>query len=623
MSNVFDLGATLSLDKSDYDNGLKDASNKASAFGSKFKSAMKAGAVAIGAIAAAAGVATIKIGKSALSAYADYEQLEGGIKKLYGNMGMSVEEYAKSVNKSVNEINKDWERNEKAQTLVFENAKKAFQTTGLSANQYMEQATSFSASLINSLEGDTVKAAEQTDVAMRAISDNYNTFGGDLNNIQYAFQGFAKQNYTMLDNLKLGYGGTKTEMERLIADANTWAEENGKAADLSIDSFSDVVTAIDYIQQKQGIAGTTAREASTTIAGSVGMVKAAYENLISGLANPDADISQLVNDLVSSIGTAAGNIMPAIKQLAEGFGSALSELAPSIIEGIPNMMSSVLPMIIDSTGQMMGVILETLRSTGPQLMSAGADIMLAIIDGVKSNASTFISTGLNSLVKFSNSFKNGAGKLVDLGLQLIKTLANGIIQNIPTFIQTVPVIITNFANVINENAPKVIATGVSILISLIAGIIKAIPTLVANIPNIIKAIVAVITAFSWASLGSKLIKGIANGIKHAGSSLKGAVNKPINAVKNAITNKLNAAKEGAKKAFNGIKNAAKDKINAAKDAIKKAVDKIKGFFPLKFGKIFSGLKLPHFSVSGGSFPFGVAGKGSLPSWSVSWYKKAE
>ena len=307
--DVLSLRALLTLDSTQYEEGLSNAESEAKGFGSKFTSAMKttakAGAAAIGAAAGAVAL----LGKSSISAYADTEQLVGGVKKLYGNMGMSVEDYAKSVGKSVSEVNAEWKRNEQAQKLVLDNAKEAFRTTGLSSNEYMEQATSFSAALINSLGGDTVKAAEQTDVAMRAISDNYNTFGGDMQNIQYAFQGFAKQNYTMLDNLKLGYGGTKTEMQRLIDDANTWAEENGKAADLSIDSFSDVVTAIEYIQEKQGIAGTTAREASTTIAGSIGMVKAAWENLVSGLADPEADISTLVTNLVDSVKVAGKNLI--------------------------------------------------------------------------------------------------------------------------------------------------------------------------------------------------------------------------------------------------------------------------------------------------------------------------
>ena len=499
--DVLNLRALLTLDKSEYDKSLADAGDSASSFGSKFasgmKTAAKVGAAAFAATATAVGV----LGKKAITAYADTEQLVGGVAKLYGNMGMSVEDYAKSVGKSVDQVNADWKRNEQAQRIVMENAKNAFKTAGVSANEYMESATTFSAALINSLGGDTKKAAQQTDVAMRAISDNYNTFGGDMQSIQYAFQGFAKQNYTMLDNLKLGKKKKKTEMERLIADANTWAEENGKAANLSIDSFSDVVTAIDYIQQKQNIAGTTAREASTTIAGSLGMVKSAYDNLVAGFANPDADISQLVSDLVTSVGTAAQNMLPAIQQFATGFGQALTQLAPTIINGIPTAISTAIPIIIDATTQLMSVVVKTISSSMPKMLGVGQQLLTSLANGIGSNASSFINTGLNLILKFSETIRSSASRLIPTALTLIQKLAQGIINSIPTFIETVPTIISNFAGVINDNAPKIIETGVSILKSLVVGIIKAIPVLVANMPKIIKAMVAVFKAFGWANIG--------------------------------------------------------------------------------------------------------------------------
>ena len=586
--DVLSLRALLTLDSTQYEEGLSNAEGEAKGFGSKFKSAMKttakAGAAAMGAAAGAVAL----LGTSSIQAYADTEQLAGGVKKLYGNMGMSVEDYAKSVGKSVSEVNAEWKRNEQAQKLVLDNAKEAFRTTGLSSNEYMEQATSFSAALINSLGGDTVKAAEQTDVAMRAISDNYNTFGGDMQNIQYAFQGFAKQNYTMLDNLKLGYGGTKTEMQRLIDDANKWAEENGKAADLSIDSFSDVVTAIEYIQEKQGIAGTTSREASTTIAGSIGMVKAAWENLVSGLSDPDADISTLVTDLVDSVKVAGENIMPAVKQFAEGFGTALTDLAPTIIEGIPALLSDMLPMLIESATQLVGVMVQTITTALPQMLDVGKQLLQSLVDGIGENAEGFISSGMNLLLQFSDFMRNSASQLIPVALTLVKNLAQGIINNIPTFIATVPQIISNFANIINDNAPSIIATGVSILQSLVKGLISAIPVLIANIPQILKAFVDVVKAFSWLSLGKTIIKGLAAGLRAAGSLIKSAVTRPISAAKAAIVAGFSAAKDKAAEYMQALKDKVAEKITAAKDKVKEIVDKIKGFFPVSVGKIFKG-----------------------------------
>lgn len=232
-----------------------------------------AAGVTVGLAEASAGV--IKVAKDSVAAYGEYQQMVGGVQKLYGNMGQSLEEYAESTGKTVEEVRDEWQKLETAQNLVLENAKNAYRTAGMSMNKYMDTATSFSAALITSLEGDTVKAAELTDVAMSAIADNWNTFGGDLEMITNAYRGFAKQNYTMLDNLKLGYGGTKTEMERLIKDANEYAATIGKASNLTIESFADVVQAIQLIQEKQNIAGTTAREAQTTLQGSLQMTKSA------------------------------------------------------------------------------------------------------------------------------------------------------------------------------------------------------------------------------------------------------------------------------------------------------------------------------------------------------------
>lgn len=554
--DVFDLQATLGLDSSEYEEGLDSAKKRATSFTSGLKKIGAAAGVALGAATTAVGV----LGKKSIDAYANYEQLEGGIKKLYQSASDEIMEYAN----------------------------KAYKTSGLSANQYMEQATSFSAALVNSLDGDFSAAAKQTDVAMRAISDNFNTFGGDINNVQNAFQGFAKQNYTMLDNLKLGYGGTKTEMERLIADANEYAKANGMAADLSINSFSDIVTAIDLIQQKQGIAGTTAKEAATTISGSIGMVKAAYGNLIAGLANPDADISELIKNLVDSIKIAGKNLMPAFEQFAKGFGQALAEIGPIIIKGIPEILSSIVPELINAGAKLLSVFVQTLTSAVPQLFDAGKQLLQTLAKGAGDNSTAFINTGINAVLKFSEFIRNSAKQLIPVALTLIKNLAQGIINNIPTFIATIPVIISNFANVINDNAPKILETGMSILQSLVVGLISAIPVLVENIPKILLAFVDVVKAFGWMALGKSIIKGLVKGLRSAGSLIKSAVTKPISATKAAIIAGFSAAKDKAVSYMQSLKDKIVEKITSVKDKIKNIVNKIKDFFPISVGKIFSG-----------------------------------
>lgn len=345
---VFELVAKLTLDSSEYERDLQKQSESggklAGAWG-KVGKAVKVGAVAIGAASAAVGALT----KKSIDAYAEFEQLKGGVEKLYGSAADELMGYANE----------------------------AYKTSGMSANKYMEQATSFSAALINSLDGDASAAAKQTDVAMRAISDNFNTFGGDISNVQNAFQGFAKQNYTMLDNLKLGYGGTKTEMERLIADANEYAAANGMAADLSIDSFSDIVTAIDLIQQKQGIAGTTAKEAATTLEGSLNMTKAAWENLVTSFADPDADVGQAMDNLITAIvGDKDGegllnNIIPAIERAVEGIGKFVEAAVPALADKLPSLIQTFLPVIVNSIVTLVTSIIQAL----PDILTALVDML--------------------------------------------------------------------------------------------------------------------------------------------------------------------------------------------------------------------------------------------------------
>ena len=427
--DLFDLVAKITLDSSEYEKGIKGASEGAEGLTSKWALAGKglkalgvASVAAVGASAAAVGALT----KQAVQAYANYEQLAGGVKKLYGDAADELMSYAEQ----------------------------GYKTSGMSANKYMELATSFSASLINSLGGDQSAAAKQTDVAMRAISDNFNTFGGDISNVQNAFQGFAKQNYTMLDNLKLGYGGTKTEMERLIADANEYAKANGMAADLSIDSFSDVVTAIDLIQQKQHIAGTTAKEAATTIEGSLNMTKAAWENLVTGFADPDADIGQLMDNLVTAIvGENEGegllnNITPAIERAMEGIGQLVEQAAPVISEHLPKMIETLLPPLITAVTQLvvglitalptiiailveqLPTVLETvwnaIDEAGYQLIETGANAIANFAQGMWQKFQGLISSARSWAGNVVQSIKDGLGNLKQIGLDLIQGLWNGI-----------------------------------------------------------------------------------------------------------------------------------------------------------------------------------------------------
>ena len=419
--NLLDLMVKIGVDD--------QASSRIGAIGSGI-----AGAVGGAAKVAAAGVAATATGlaavtKASMDGFSAYQQAVGGVQKLYGNMGQDLEEYAASVGQTTDQARAKWQALGNAQTTMLKQAQGAFATCGMSANQYMEQATSFSAALINSLGGDTEKAAAQTQKAMVAMADNVNTFGTSMQDVQNAYQGFAKQNYTMLDNLKLGYGGTKEEMQRLIDDANDYAESIGKAGDLSIDSFSDIVDAIDLVQQKQQIADTTSREAATTIEGSVTMMKAAWENWVTSLGAEDWDVSETTAALVESIESAASNIVPRV-----------SEIVTTAIEELPKLIGTLAPELAAFLKKLFSTALDTLWKSLPgdiQVMLASAFLALdesglsatvkgmleRVFGGAKPDFSS-VTQGLTDAFQ-SDAFVSTLGAL-STALQVVQSFLDGI-----------------------------------------------------------------------------------------------------------------------------------------------------------------------------------------------------
>lgn len=515
---------------------------------------------------AAIGAVITKGIKSSLSEGADLEQAIGGVETLYGKSADQMIKYADQ----------------------------AYKTAGISANRYMEQSTSFAASLLQATGGNTQKAAETANQAIIDMSDNANKMGTSIESIQDAYQGFAKQNYTMLDNLKLGYGGTKTEMERLLADAE---KISGQKYDIS--NLDDVYNAIHVIQEDLNITGTTAEEAASTFSGSFASMKAAASNLMGDLML-GRNIGPAMQGLAESASTFFfNNFIPAMGNIFQSLPVALSTFIQS---GIPQFIEQGRA-LMDSIGTGFSEAISTFAAELPARMSA-------MIPGI-----------MSGLVGLSGAIRSGAGNMVTAGLELIKGLARGLANNLPTFIATVPTIISNLAGIINDNAPKILATGVQIIMTLGAGIIKAIPALIANLPKIIKAIVDVFTAFSWGALGGTILKGIAGGIKVAGGALKNAVTKPISALKTAITTKISQIKTSAGKAFSGIKDKLLEPINKAKAKIKEIIDKIKGYFPFSLGKLVN-MKVPSITLKTGSKS--VFGKTvTYPTgFSVAWHAKA-
>ena len=421
--NLLDLFVKISVQD--------EASENVETLSGKFKNglatAAKVGAAAVG--AAATGIAVLT--KNALNNYAEYEQLVGGVDTLFKDSSAKVQEYAAN----------------------------AYKTAGLSANEYMDTVTSFSASLLQSLGGDTEAAADMANVAITDMSDNANKMGTDMASIQNAYQGFAKQNYTMLDNLKLGYGGTKEEMQRLIDDANALNAAQGKYTNYSIESYAGIVSAIHDVQVEMGIYGTTADEASTTIQGSVSSMKAAWVNLLVGIADDNANFKTLTEQFVDSLVTVGENIIPRINIIIQGLTQLITEASQTII-----------PLAVQ-------ILLENL----PSIVAAGMDLIIALVSGILDNIDMLIDCVLEMVDVIVDKLIDNLPKLIDGGIRLIAALANGLIRAIPNLVSKIPQIIS----------------------SIVKGLISGIPAIF--------------------DVGKNIVEGLWNGIKNMGSWVSGKV----------------------------------------------------------------------------------------------------
>ena len=399
---------------------------------------------------------------------------------------------------------------------VKQYAAQAYKTVGLSANDYMEQTTSFAASLLSSVSQDTQAAADLANMAMVDMADNANKMGTSMQDIQNAYQGFAKQNYTMLDNLKLGYGGTQTEMQRLLNDAT---KISGVKYDLG--NLADMYSAIHIIQQEMDITGTTAKEAATTLTGSFAAMKAAAENVM-GNWSTGADLTEPLQ--------------------------ALADTAQTFL------VDNLLPMI----GNVLAGIPEIVYSLVPELLQTGTELLSSLAQGFTEGIPEFFSNALPQLLQFTEQLRANAGQFVDAGLNLITQLINGLIAGLPDLIAYVPDIIINICGIINDNMPKILAEGVSIIVQLVVGIVKAVPDLLANWKKILQAVLSVISAINWLNIGKTILTGVANGVKIMGSSL------------------LNAFKGGFSSALAWIKSLPSQAVQWGKNLIQSFINGLTG-----------------------------------------------
>lgn len=471
---MFELFGTLGVDNKPANEAIDETTEKAgksSSIFSKLGSGLKVVGAGMAVAAGVAGAAAIGLSKKVIGAYGEYEQLIGGVETLFGTAADKVQGYADQ----------------------------AFQTAGMSANQYMETVTGFSASLLQSLGGDTAKAADVANQAVTDMSDNANKMGSDISSIQNAYQGFAKQNYTMLDNLKLGYGGTKEEMQRLLNDAS---KISGIKYDLS--SFADLTEAIHVVQTEMGITGTTAKEATETISGSLAGMGSAWQNLLSGMGNADADVGKLVDNVVEQFGYVVKNITPvlenivsALPNLLNGLVSAIGGMLPTLLEAVTSLFSQVLstllsllpdliPVFVDALMTIVGTIIDNL----PLLIDAAIQLVTTLVAGIAQALPTLIPAAIQAIITIVQGLVDNLPLILDAALQLIVGLAQGLLTALPMLIDSLPKIISSLIDFLIGSIPMIIEAGIQLLIALVNDLPTIITAIVDAIPFIITAITA-------------------------------------------------------------------------------------------------------------------------------------
>ena len=591
MADLFQIVGKLSLDGVDKAEkelkGVTDTGEKTSGKMGKLLAGLGKTTLAITGAVATGSVALIK---TVSSSYGELQQSIGGVETLFG----------------------------KSAKKVIENANNAFRTAGMSANDYMQQVTSFSASLLQSLGGDTQKACDVADRAMIDMSDNANKMGTSMESITNAYQGFAKQNYTMLDNLKLGYGGTKEEMKRLIKDASKMTavqKELGVTVDGSSMSFANIINAISVMQKNLGIAGTTTKEAGATIEGSFNSLSASWQNFLAGLGNPDADMKVLVGNLASGLNGAINNVIPIIDNMVavlptvvDAILNSVGQMLPTLINTFTELITKVIDAVVKLLPQFIPLavdciltVAQTLIQNLPLLIEAGVLLVTSLIEGIGSaiptllpiivdvagqivnsltqNLPMLLNAGMTLLENIVTGLVNGiptalpkiltfiqnlgdrlsaeAPKLISMGFELLMVLVQGIITALPILIEMVPTIVSTFANIINDNMPTILLMGVTLLWELIKGVISVIPDLISNAGKIIKAIIDVIQAFQWLNLGKNIIKGFVNGIKSMVGTVKSAGSNILKTMKNAIANLPTTLKNLGSNGIKGMVNGIK------------------------------------------------------------------
>ena len=603
----------IAVDNAEARKALQDVSNdgqQAESKLSKVFGGIGKGAAVVGkAVAtglAAGATACVGLATAAINSYGDYEQLVGGIETLFGTRGAkSVEEYAEMVGKTVKDVEAEFGMLQEAQSKAMENAANAYKTAGMSANEYMETASGLAAAL-NQSTASQLESAELADQAIIDMADNAAKMGTSMESIQNAYAGFSKQNYTMLDNLKLGYGGTKEEMQRLLDDASKLESAMGRKFD--INNFADVTEAIHLMQVEMGIAGTTAKEASGTIQGSFGMLKGAWSNLMVGLSDPEADLTTLINNVFSSVTTFAGNLVPRISQVLSGIATAFSQLAPLITSEIPNLLNQVLPPLIDGAVALvdglvsaMPAIVSALMTALPtlidgvlQLITSLALALPQIIDPIIGALPGIIQAILQALPTLIPALIDGVVNLIMMLVEMLPQIIQPIIDNLPTIIISIVEALVGNLPVLIEGLIQLIMGIVTALPQIIQALVDALPTIISliveavltNLPAIILGLIQLVMGIVKAlpqifqalyiELPAALWKGIFDGLSKAFSGLGEWFGKTFSSAKDWAVKawsdakeKWNGVKEKCVEGFNNLKDKVSTKFNEAKESAHK------------------------------------------------------